>query len=86
MQKDWKPAVYQLGIAYMGANKLKDAGKQFERVLKKDKKFFMALYQLGKVQFLQGDEKKARGSHKKLAKLNKKYADRLETFFIQNAR
>lgn len=81
IQKDWVPAMQELGIAYLKQGKYNNAIKQLKRVVKKDNKNDWAKYYLAEATWRKGDKKEARKIQSRLAGSNKRLADRLETIF-----
>ncbi len=81
IQRDWLPAMQELGIAYLRQGRYNEAIEQFKQIVKKDDKNEWAHFYLAEATWRKGDKKDARKIQSRLAKSNKRLANRLETIF-----
>lgn len=70
-QKNWIPAMNELGIAYRKKGDFDNAAKQFREVLKLDDKYAPAHYNLAETEFRRGNKKEARKEYEKLKTLDR---------------
>lgn len=71
LQKDWIPAINELGIAYRKNGDLDNAVKQFKEAIKVDDNFAQAHYSLGEAEFRRGNLKEAKKEYEKLKSLKR---------------
>ncbi len=77
-QKNWVPAINELGIAYRKNNDFENAEKQFRKAIDIDDKFAAAHYNLGETEFRRGNLKEAKKEYEKLKSMNQpKFANLL---------
>ncbi len=80
LQKNWVPAINELGIAYRKNNDFGNAAEQFKKAIDIDDKFATAHYNLGETEFRRGNVKEAKKEYQKLKSMNEvKYANLLLT-------
>jgi tetratricopeptide (TPR) repeat protein len=70
MQKNWVPAINELGIAYRKSGDLENAVKQFKKAIEIDDKFAVAHYNLAESYYRQGNLKEAKKEYEKLKSMN----------------
>lgn len=71
MQRDWIPAINELGIAYRKNGDLENAVRQFKRVIELDDKFAVAYYNWSEAEFRRNNLKEAKKGYEKLKALNR---------------
>ena len=71
LQRDWIPAINELGIAYRKNGDLENAVKQFKRAIELDDKFAVAYYNLAEAEFRRNNLKEAKKSYEKLKSMNR---------------
>jgi len=71
LQKDWLPAINELGIAYRKNGDLDNAVKQFKKAISIDDKFATAHYNLAESEFRRNNLKEAKKEYEKLKALNR---------------
>lgn len=71
LQKNWVPAINELGLAYRLNNDLSNAVKQFRQVISIDDKYAAAHYNLAETEFRRGNLKEAKKSYEQLKRLNR---------------
>ncbi len=72
LQKNWLPAINELGIAYRKNGDLENAAKQFKKAVEVDDKFASAHYNLAETEYRRGNIKEAKKEYEKLKTLNRK--------------
>lgn len=70
-QKDWVPAINELGIAYRKSGDLENAAKQFKRAVEIDDKFASGFYNLAETEYRRNNLKEAKKQYQKLKTLNR---------------
>lgn len=70
-QKNWLPAINELGIAYRKNGDLDNAVKQFKKAIDIDDKYAAAHYNLAEAEFRRGNLKEAKKEYEKLKTLNR---------------
>ncbi|MEP6901369.1 MAG: tetratricopeptide repeat protein [Actinomycetota bacterium] len=71
LQKDWLPAINELGIAYRKSGDLENAVKQFRKAIDTDDKFAPAHFNLAESEYRRGNLKEAKKEYQKLKTLNR---------------
>jgi superkiller protein 3 len=71
LQKNWLPAINELGIAYRKNGDLENAVKQFKKAVDLDDKFAPAHFNLGESEFRRNNLKDAKKAYEKLKTLNR---------------
>jgi superkiller protein 3 len=70
-QKNWVPAINELGIAYRKSGDLENAAKQFKRAVEVDDKFASGYYNLAEAEYRRNNLKEAKKQYEKLKTLNR---------------
>jgi superkiller protein 3 len=70
-QKNWLPAINELGIAYRKNGDLENAVKQFKRAVDLDDNFASAHYNLAEAEYRRNNLKEAKKEYEKLKTLNR---------------
>jgi superkiller protein 3 len=70
-QKNWVPAINELGIAYRKNGDLENAVKQFRKAIDIDDKFAVAHYNLAESEYRRNNLKEAKKEYEKLKALNR---------------
>jgi tetratricopeptide (TPR) repeat protein len=71
LQKNWVPAINELGIAYRKNGDLENAAKQFKKAIDIDDKFASAHYNLAETEYRRNNLKEAKKEYEKLKTLNR---------------
>lgn len=71
LQKDWLPAINELGIAYRKNGDFDNAAKQFRKAIEVDDNFAAAHYGLAEVEYRRGNLKEAKKEYEKLKQMNR---------------
>jgi tetratricopeptide (TPR) repeat protein len=70
-QKNWIPAINELGIAYRKNGDLENAVKQFKKTVDLDDKFAPGHYNLAEAEYRRNNLKEAKKEYEKLKTLNR---------------
>ena len=70
-QKNWLPAINELGIAYRKNGDLENAVKQFKKAIDLDEKFAVAHYNLAEAEYRRNNLKEAKKEYEKLKTMNR---------------
>jgi tetratricopeptide (TPR) repeat protein len=71
IEKNWIPAINELGIAYRKNGDLENAVKQFKRAVDIDDKFAVAHYNLAEAEYRRNNLKEAKKGYDKLKAMNR---------------
>jgi len=71
LQKNWLPAINELGIAYRKNGNLDEAVKQFKKAIEVDDNFASAHYNLAESEYRRNNLKEAKKEYEKLKTLNR---------------
>ncbi len=71
VQKNWIPAINELGIAYRKSGDFENAVKQFRRTIDIDDNFAQGHYNLAESEFRRGNIKEAKKEYEKLKKMKR---------------
>lgn len=71
MQRDWIPAINELGIAYRKNGDLENAVRQFKKAVELDDKYAVGYYNWAEAEFRRNNLKEARKGYEKLKAMNR---------------